>query len=569
MGTGLTEAAVLNRQPSIANRQSPIANGQSPVGNRPSAAGGRRPTIRLDAWRVALALTAAIAACSAYFVFKHAYQPGYDEQMYLANAETLFSLEKGKLETWHVHYLGYSALIGAARAMFGLDRTGVKFLNLLMHCASCLLIFFFVRRRTETSYAGERSLCGTPPGSGTKGGAASRGFPKPHPRLFTFHPSGVKEARSLGVEPAEPSGVEDARRLGVKEARSLGVEPAEPSRVEKTRRFGAKEAVGHLAAPAAMLLAGCYPLALYMTGMILTETMFSLLLVAAAICLIELIERDRVLLWVSAALLGTLLAVTRPTGYGVAIVLSALGSLYYLIRRRSPVRALAALGWVPLYAIVAAAFFHVYAPRPPAARGGLAHWLLHMTYVTREGDSYDAVRRRQAVYARTHPDNEEIAQYYIAGMNQLEAEIMAELKQWRPGLPSNAEHLYQLPSNVAVAALADNFARHPGGVTWHFLKNALWNMWFIRDNLRNSSVLLLINLPYLILFAAGMALLILAGRRVELAVLSAIIFPLWGAHTLIVALSRYSAPFIPLFSLVFVLGASAVGRKAKERASCG
>ena len=122
------------------------------MADRASRGDGSESRGGFAAWP-ALALLLVIAAGSSYFVFKHPYQAAPDERTYLENARWLFSFDKGRMETWHLHYAFYSLVIGAPQKLIGHERAVGKVVNLLMHCAMSLLVFAFVRRRTDNPVA--------------------------------------------------------------------------------------------------------------------------------------------------------------------------------------------------------------------------------------------------------------------------------------------------------------------------------------------------------------------------------------------------------------------------------
>ncbi|NQU42114.1 hypothetical protein HQ520_02430 [bacterium] len=398
----------------------------------------------LRSWWVAAALACAIAAGSAWFVFFQDYPADRDAKMYLRNADAFLTFEKGALRDFHYRYIAYSALIGTGQHALGLERKGVKFLNLLMHVGAGLLIFGLARRQTR-----------------------------------------------LAILP-----------------------------------------------PFAMAMAGLYPLSLYMTGMILTETLFSLLLVALAFLSVSLMERDRVSLWASLGAVGFFLSTTRPTGHLVMAFLSVLLVVHFLLARRSWRRAAVVLVWLPMFWLGGHAYRGVFveknAPSKPVVKedaaqvertGAYPAWLVLTTYVTDDGDHYDALRARQAQYARENSAISDISRYMHEQEDALEAQVLKEAAARYDTIPG-ADELRDLAPIVNRSLFLHNLRRHPVHVGLHFVRNAFWNMWFTRDSMKDAAFLVALNLPYVLMGLVAVVGLVWGRRWRLLLVFAGIILPI-------------------------------------------
>ena len=372
-------------------------------------------------------------------------------------------------------------------------------------------------------------------------------------RLLTWHRHYI--AYSTLIAPAQAMGVE---RRGLAFINLLLQCAMALSVFALVRRRGGVP----LAAPVALVLAGLYPAGLYATGLVLTETLFTLLLVATVACALTIKDGPRWTLWTAAALLGVALTATRPTGMLVAAGLSVTGAVYFLLRK-SFTRGLLTFAWIPTFALFAVLFTLVYSPREHTAPNSGLQWLAFSTYLTEDGDSFDATRQRQAKLAKSGASNDEIALFIETERNALDVKIIAELQARGYELP-DVVHVRRLPNETLRRVIVDNVTRHPGFVIGHFARNLFWNMWFTRDNMSGSRTLLIINLPYLLFAALGLALLVRAQWWTEVVIALSIILPLLALHTLFYAISRYAAPFIPLFALLGCWGLCAKWRRRFE-----
>jgi hypothetical protein len=304
----------------------------------------------------------------------------------------------------------------------------------------------------------------------------------------------------------------------------------------------------------AMTLAGFAPSVLYASGMILTETIFTLLLVLTSIWATKVLNRDRFLTWIAGAPLLTVLSLTRPTGYGLAIALSIVGTGFFLIKRPSLFRILAVNAWVPVYFLAILFYTKTYQPVTTFSNSSIGlSWVVMTTYVTNDGDSYDAVRDRQAEFALHHSDNHEIAEFASIQRSQLLSKIMEEIGPGY-GLPAETKSLREIPFETLASIFFRNLVGHPFHLLQHFAVNAFWNMWFARDSLRSSFGLFLVVFPYLIWGFGGLWILFFSRRWLELGVLSTIILTLWSMHTILYAVARFSTPLLPLLSILGTLG---------------
>lgn len=332
-----------------------------------------------------------------------------------------------------------------------------------------------------------------------------------------------------------------------------------------------------LAAPLGMLMAGCHPLALYMTGMILTENLFIFLLAGlfmVSVCISR--TNDWKISLVVIAFM-TALVFTRPTGIPAVALLTLVGLVGFTLQKRWKM-ILVALAWIPLFLGADALFHHLWAaknapvpkPKKAAAQPAPAHWLvrhsLFHTYKTTDGDSWDAARRRQKEFARTETKIVKIADFMHGEWDKLILKILEEARQRGAHIPQDADDLRTLPADLTWKMLFDNIRRHPFHVAGHYLRNAFFNMWFIRDNLRNTPLLVAMNLPYLLLLLAGIWGFCRKRQWPPLLILAAIVLPIWGIHTLVLAHVRYALPFFPLFAVAGLYGLGMALQLPKEKA---